>query len=203
MNQPITPRGQFQEKTQPTIALHPYFPARSQVSPRAAARQRRKTSMVSPESTRNPWCPRNPRVPGIHVSPESPDNRSGRGRPRATSRIRRSSCRTVQIGVSHCAATSCAKDRLQNTSAVGGHTPKYAKKSGFCGLSALDNADSSAQASSSRRGWSPAGHAGSQVSGGLHLETEEPFFLAVKMGVSIDDRSSVERIPLTRPRFTV
>ena len=42
------------------------------------------------------------------------------------------------------------------------------------GFQPVDNADSSAQASSSRWGWFPAGHAGSQVSGGLDLETEEP-----------------------------
>ncbi len=74
---------------------------------------------------------------------------------------------------------SLCRNELRKRSAAkrpprGGEGRNMPRNPAFAGFQTVDNADSSAQVSSSLRGWSPAGHTGSQVSGGAHLETEEP-----------------------------
>ena len=72
----------------------------------------------------------------------------------------------------------------------------------FAGFQSVDNADSSAQSSSSRRGWPPAGHAGSQVSGGLHLETEEPFIWVARPGKNFHRGARFDITPNSTQRPT-
>src|SRR5665648_134390 len=71
------------------------------------------------------------------------DNRSGHAKPRATSGIRRSPCRTLSLGASPLWRNELRK-RPSLKYFLGGHTPKYAWKSGLFGLPNVDFADFSA-----------------------------------------------------------